>query len=182
MSHFPIHTLNTAPSASRPALQALQQAFGTVPNIAGAMAGSPPLISGFIGVFQQVHAGSFSEADIQVLLLTNAVTNACTWAVAFHTTLALQQGVAADDVAPLRDGRAPADPRHAALSGLARALIEQRGHVDEARLQAFIAAGFSREQVLETILVVAASTITNYTGTVTQPPLEAAFQPHAWQP
>jgi hypothetical protein len=30
------------------------------------------------------------------------------------------------------------------------------------------------------IAVVAASTITNHTGSVTKPPLEAAFQAHAW--
>lgn len=181
MSAFPIHTLDNAPEKSRPALHALQQAFGRVPNLAGAMAGSPTLINGFIGVFQQVHAGSFNEAQIQVLLLTNAVTNACAWAVAFHTALALQQGVDAVDVTAIRDGRSPADVRHAALSGLAKALIERRGHVDDARLQAFVEAGFSREQVLEAILVVAASTIANYAGTVSQPPLEDAFQPHAWQ-
>jgi hypothetical protein len=31
------------------------------------------------------------------------------------------------------------------------------------------------------INIVAASTITNYTGNVTNPPLEAALQAHAWQ-
>jgi len=33
-----------------------------------------------------------SEAQIQTLLLTNAVTNACAWAVAFHSVLALKEG------------------------------------------------------------------------------------------
>ena len=56
-----------------------------VPNIAGTIASSPKLISGLIGVFQQVHGGSFTGAQIQTLLLTNAVTNGGTWAVAFPT-------------------------------------------------------------------------------------------------
>jgi hypothetical protein len=35
--------------------------------------------------------------------------------------------------------------------------------------------------LLEVIAVVAASTITNYTGNVTNPPLEVPFQPHVWR-
>ena len=41
--------------------------------------------------------------------------------------------------------------------------------------------GFSAEQLLEVIAVVAASTITNYTSSVTQPELEAPFREFAWQ-
>lgn len=34
---------------------------------------------------------------------------------------------------------------------------------------------------LKVIAIVAASTITNYTGGITKTPLEAPFQAHAWQ-
>jgi alkylhydroperoxidase family enzyme len=40
---------------------------------------------------------------------------------------------------------------------------------------------FTREQILEVIAVVAASTITNYAGTIAQPPLEDHFQQFAWR-
>jgi hypothetical protein len=76
MSRFPLYTLDTAPEQSKPVLEQLQQAFGIIPNIAAKMAASPVLINGFIGLFQHVHASSLSEAQLQVLLLTNAVTNA----------------------------------------------------------------------------------------------------------
>lgn len=180
MHHYPIHTLASAPAASRAVLRELQDTFGFIPNIAGAMAESPVLLGAFIGVFRKVHAGSFSEAQIQVLLLTNAVTNTCTWAVAFHTALALKNGLAPDDVAAIRARRLPADGGHAALSALARTLIDTRGHLGEAALAAFLAAGFSQAQALEVITVVAASTITNYAGSVTRPALEQAFQEFAW--
>ncbi len=63
---------------------------------------------------------------------------------------------------------------------LARALIEKRGRLNEADIAQFLQAGFDAAQLLEAITVTAASTITNYTGNVTQPPLEAAFAEHAW--
>ena len=181
MSTFQVFTIQSAPEQSKPVLQQIEQTFGFIPNIAGAMAGSPVLIDAFFDLFQKVHAGTFSEAHIQTLLLTNAVTNACTWAVAFHTAFALAQGLTEGDVEAIRNGRAPADPQHAALAALTRNAIEKRGHLDERDVSRFLDAGFRRDQVLEVLAVAAASTITNYVGNIAKPPLEAQFEVHAWR-
>jgi alkylhydroperoxidase family enzyme len=181
MAHFPIYTLESAPEQSKPALNGLAQAFGMVPNIAGAIAGSSKLINGLVGVFQQVHGGNFTEAQVQVLLLTNAVTNSSPWPVAFHSFLALKEGLSEADVQAIRERRLPQDVKFAALSRLARTLIEKRGRVDDQDIAAFTEAGFDQALVLDVILVVAASTMTNYTSSVAQLPLEEMFQPYAWQ-
>jgi len=76
MSRYPLHTIESAPAQSKPVLEQLQHTFGLIPNIAAKMAASPVLINGFIGLFEHVHAGSLTEAQIQTLLLTNAVANA----------------------------------------------------------------------------------------------------------
>ncbi|MEW6346598.1 MAG: carboxymuconolactone decarboxylase family protein [Paraburkholderia sp.] len=180
MARFPIYTLESAPEASKPALQGLANAFGMVPNIAGAIAGSPKLINGLVGVFQQVHGGGFTEAQVQVLLLTNAVTNGCTWAVAFHTFLGLKEGLDAADVEAIRARRLPHDSKLAALSHLARTLIDKRGRLDDQDVASFTAAGFDQALVLDVILVVAASTMTNYSGSATNLPLEEMFSEYAW--
>jgi alkylhydroperoxidase family enzyme len=182
MSDYPVHTIDSAPAQSKPVLAQLQQTFGLIPNIAAKMAASPVLINGFIGLFERVHSSSLTEPQIQTLLLTNAVTNASEWPVAFHTALALKAGVRPVDVDAIRDGRLPEDARLAALSLLARTLIERRGRLSSAHRNRFFEAGFSAEQMLEVIAVVAASTITNYTASVTEPPLEAQFEAFAWRP
>jgi hypothetical protein len=146
MSSYPIHTIESAPVQSKPVLLQLQEAFGLIPNIAGAMAASPVLISGFVSLFERVHASSLTEPQIQTLLLTGL----------------------------------PNEAGLASLSTLARMLIEKRGHLAESDQRRFVEAGFSSEQILEVIAVVAASTITNYTGSVTRPPLETMFEEFAW--
>jgi AhpD family alkylhydroperoxidase len=118
--------------------------------------------------------------QIQTILLTNAVTNACSWAVAFHTALALKEGLDQADVDAIREGRDPKDLQHAALSTLARTLIEKRGHLDDKDVDKFIDAGFGKDLLLEVIAVVAASTITNYTGSIAKPPVEVPFQAYTW--
>jgi alkylhydroperoxidase family enzyme len=173
--------MTSAPEASRPALEALQSAFGFLPNIAGAMSTSPVLINSLVGLFGHVHGGSFSEPQVQVVLLTNAVTNVSTWPVALHSFLALENGITPADVQAIRDGDLPKDAKLAALSRLAKTLIEKRGRLNGHDKEQFLQAGFGTDHLLEVIAIVAASTITNYTGSVTQPPLEEAFQAHAWK-
>lgn len=180
MSRFPVHTLDSAPEASKSALGDVQARFGMIPNLAAAMATSPVLVQSFVGIFDKVHGGNFTEPQIQTVLLTDAITNGCAWAVALHSALALQAGLDPADVDAMRAGRSPADKQLGALSTLARTLIDKRGRLDDDDIERFLAAGFSKELLLEVITIVAASTITNYTGSVTNPPLEAALQPHAW--
>ena len=180
MTDFSVHTLESAPPRSKPALQQLQSAFGMVPNLIGAMSTSPVLINSLVGLFGNVHEGSFTEAQVQIVLLTDAVTNASTWAVAFHTTLALKAGIDPVDVQAIRGGRLPKDETFAALSGLAKTMIEKRGRLDDEDVNRFLAAGFGKDQLLEVVAAVAASTITNYTASITKPPLDAPFQAYAW--
>jgi alkylhydroperoxidase family enzyme len=181
MKRFPLYTLDSAPEASKSAPHDVQARFEMIPNLAAAMATSPVLIQSFIGIFDGVHGGSFTEPQVQTVLLTDAVTNGSSWAVALHTALGLQAGLDAANVAAMRAGRSPSDKKLGALSTLARTLIEKRGRLDDQDIERFLAAGFSKDLLLEVINIVAASTITNYTGSVTNPPLEAALQPHEWK-
>jgi uncharacterized peroxidase-related enzyme len=181
MPTYQIHSIASAPEKSKPVLEQLQQAFGFIPNLAASISNSPKLVTAFLAVFQQVHSSSLTEQEIQIVLLTDAVANSCTYAVAFHTALAHQQGVSPEETNAIRERRTPRDQRFAALSVLAKTLIEKRGHLSEQELDGFLGAGFTKEQIMEVIAVVAASTITNYSGTIANPPLENQFQQFAWR-
>ena len=60
-------------------------------------------------------------------------------------------------------------------------LIENRGQLTDNDVSAFLQADFEREHLLEVIAVVAASTITNYAGKITNPPLEPLIKEHTWR-
>jgi AhpD family alkylhydroperoxidase len=180
MTSYPIHTVESAPEASKQALAGLQQAFGLIPNLAATMANSPALVNSFVAVFGQFAGTSFTGAQRQVLLLTNAVTNRCSWAVAFHSTMALKEGAPAAVVEAIRRREEPTDPTLAALSAVTRQLIEKRGHLDDADVAAFVMAGFTEKQLFEVVAGLAVSTLANYAGNVAQPPLEPPFQAQAW--
>lgn len=181
MPTYQVHTTVSAPEKSKPALEQLQQAFGFIPNLVASISNSPKLLTALVGLFQQVHSPGLTEAENQIVLLTDAVTNSSAYAVAFHTALAHEQGISPEETTAIRDRRIPKDQRFAALSTLAKTLIDKRGHLSEQELDAFLSAGFTQEQIMEVIAIVAASTITNYAGTIANPPLESKFQQFAWQ-
>jgi AhpD family alkylhydroperoxidase len=178
MTDYPIHTLDTAPVWAGPPFARLQEAFGFVPSAAGAMASSSALLHSFFSAFGHFRGeASFTPAERQVILLSNAVANDCAWAVAFHTLEAHQDGVPPADIDAIRDRRAPAEPRLAALSRLAQALITKRGRLDTSD-----AAGLEPVEVLEVIAGVAISTMTNYAAAVADPPLQEQYRRYAWDP
>lgn len=180
MHQYRIHSIESAPEGSKAALQGLKQNFGIVPNLAATMAESPVLIGGFVGAFANFHAGTFTGRQKQVLLLTNAVANSCPWAVAFHSTMALKEGVDADDVRAIRERRLPKEPGLAALSAFSRALIEKRGDVDQHDLERLAEAGFGQDQALEVIAGLAVSVMANYAGNITKPVVEDPFKSQIW--
>ena len=182
MRKFPIHTIESAPEKSKPALQGLNQKFGLIPNVAATMAESPVLLNAFIGGFASFHGGSFSESEKQALLLTNAVTLKCPWTVAFHSTLALAEGIPESEVRAIRNGEAPADPKYSALSGMAKALIEKRGHATEDDLKRFTSAGYTEVQILELIAGIGISTMAATAGNIAGTPVEDPFKNNAWAP
>ncbi|MEV4517081.1 carboxymuconolactone decarboxylase family protein [Dactylosporangium sp. NPDC049525] len=66
------------------------------------MAKAPTLVNAFVAVSGQFGGTRFTGGERQVLLLSNAVANRCAWAVAFHSTMALKEGVEPGDVDAVR--------------------------------------------------------------------------------
>jgi AhpD family alkylhydroperoxidase len=177
---FALHTPASAPPGGDEALRRLHAAVGVIPNLAATMAESPELINGFLALRELYGKTGFSPAEIQVLSITAAYENDCGWCVAFHTAMALKDGVPKDAVEALRNGIRPADSRLAALSEFARAMVRGRGHVPPATVEAFHAAGYSKRQALDVVMGMGFSLLANYAAHLTHPPLDEFLKPHAW--
>ena len=177
---YAVHTTASAPETAAEALRTLQAAVGVIPNLAATMAESPALLRGFLALRELYATTGFSAGEVQVLSLTAAFENDCGWCVAFHTAMALKEGVDRDAVDALRRGEAPTGPRLGPLSNFARAMVRNRGCIDPPTLQAFLAAGYSKRQALDVVMGMAFSLMANYASQLTHPPLDDFLTPHAW--
>lgn len=61
-------------------------------------------------------------------------------------------------------------------------IVSNRGWVKPPELQRFLDAGFTREQVLEVLVGVSMKTLSNYANHIADTPLDAKFEPFAWEP
>jgi uncharacterized peroxidase-related enzyme len=177
---FDVHTLETAPEASKEALLELRDRVGLIPNLAAAMSESPTLIRAFVTLREIYQSGSFSPIEREVISITNAVANRCAWCVAAHSTFAQKANTPPDVLESLRTGRSPAGPRLKALSDFARKMTTTRGQLDEEDLHAFLAAGYTKAQALEVIVGVAVSVLANYANHLADAPLDEFLEPQAW--
>jgi AhpD family alkylhydroperoxidase len=181
MTNFQIHTYDTAPERSVPLLRKLESTVGMVPSLAAAMSESPALLEAFLAVREIYQRSGFSGAEIEVLSLTGAFENNCEWCMAFHTMVATNKNVPTEVIAALRSGQTPPHPRFGPLSDYAREMVRTRGGVSQATLDRLLAAGYTRAQSLDVVLGMAFSVMANYSGHISNAPLDAAFQAHAWK-
>jgi AhpD family alkylhydroperoxidase len=179
-STYVTHTPESAPALAADGLRQLHAAVGLVPNLAATMAESPALLNGFLALRDLYAQTGLTGAEAQVLSLTAAFENDCAWCVAFHTAMALKEGVDREALDALRRGDAPAHSRLGALSRFARAMIRNRGSVEPATHQAFFAAGYSPRQALDVVMGLAFSLMANYAAHLTRPAVDEFLTPHAW--
>lgn len=180
MPKFHVHDATSAPEQSRPILEQSQRGLGFVPNLYGVLAESPALLKGYTSLSAIFEGCSLSATERQIVLLTSSFENGCDYCMAAHTAIARMQRVAAGVVAAVRDGTAIPDPKLQALRGFTREVVRQRGLLAEKDVQAFLDAGYTKEQVLEVILGVGIKTLSNYANHIAGTSLDAAFKPHAW--
>jgi uncharacterized peroxidase-related enzyme len=180
MHEFTIHTAESAPTGSKEPLALLQQRIGFVPNLAGAMAGSPTLIDGFVRLQQRLQASALTGLEREVVGLTVSFENACTWSMAAHSTFAAAQGASEEVLEALRSGRELPDARLQALHVFTRKLLRSRGHLDADDVEALRKAGYTTEQALEVIAQAACTSMANWAANLTDPPVDEAFEPQRW--
>jgi uncharacterized peroxidase-related enzyme len=181
MSQFPIHTIESAPSASQPFLEGLQQEIGFLPNLAATMAGSATLIEAFTSLRRIAARGELTPLERETVSLVVSFANDCTYCMAAHSTFATKAGIPAAALEALRAGAVPADARLGALAAFVRHLLTSRGHVSAEAQEALLRAGFTRAQLLETIAVIAFTTIANYAHNISGCAVDGAFQAQRWE-
>lgn len=180
--NFPLHDVATAPEAARPVLEGARASFGMVPNLHRVLAEAPAALEGYAALWAIFEKASFTPAERQVVYLASNYENACRYCMAGHTVLARHAGVSDEAVAAIRDGRPIADPHLEALRAFTARIVVNRGRVAEAEVEAFLAAGFTRSQVLDVVLGVAVKVISNYTNHLAATPLDGFMKDTVWTP
>jgi hypothetical protein len=63
--NFPIHTIDTAPTDSQPALQAIEERYGFIPNLAAVFAESPGAFNALLGALKAYDDESLTLSPLE---------------------------------------------------------------------------------------------------------------------
>lgn len=166
MSRLTIPTVEAAPAASKPLLDAVKHKLGTVPNLMKLLGQSPAALEGYLSLSGALEKGRLDARLREALALTVAEFNGCDYCLAAHTFIGKNLVKLSDEqIALARDGRA-VDERAGAALRFAKRVAGERGRVADADIAALRAAGFDDAETIEIVLHVALNVLTNYVNNV----------------
>ena len=181
MSDFKIHDIASSIGERREVLEQIQDLYDKVPNVVAALSESPAAARAYLDVSNAVDSMSFTRTELHVIWFTINRFHGCHYCMAAHTPFAKGDGVDESVIATARQGGAYADERLETLRAFTLRMVESRGWVSPGEVEAFIGAGFTRENVFEIIVIIAQKVMLNYTNHIVDTPLDPAYQPYLWQ-
>lgn len=159
-------TIESAPAAAQPLLQAVHKQLGSVPNLFRLVANSPAALEGYLGMSGALGKGSLPAASRERIALAVAEINGCAYCLSAHSYLA--SNLAKLDDAEINANRRGTsnDAKAAAAVQFAAKVTQARGKVSADDLRAVKDAGYSDAQIIEIVQHVALNTWTNYINEV----------------
>ncbi len=159
-------TVDAAPEAAQPLLNAVKAQIGSVPNLFRITANSPAALEGYLGLSGALGKGKLAAATRERIALAVAQVNGCGYCLAAHTYLGKNVAKLSDaEILRNRAGHSDDAKADAAVS-FAVKVAKQRGAVSDADVQGLRASGYSDAEIVEIVAHVALNTLTNYLNEV----------------
>jgi len=148
----------------------LKSSLGTVPNLYATLAHSEHALGNYLA-FQNAKSSMSGKAREVVNLVVSQV-NACEYCLAAHTVIGKMSGFTDEQILEIRSGKASFDVKFDALARLVSNIAINRGHADQALVDAFFAAGWTKANLVDAIVVIGDKTVTNYLHGTTRVPVD----------
>ncbi|MDC7996617.1 carboxymuconolactone decarboxylase family protein [Gilvibacter sediminis] len=176
MKSFNVPTREEVSENNQAIFDKLKGALGFVPNLYATYAYSENALGNYLTLSNSKTSLSAKEKEVVNLAVSQA--NDCSYCLAAHTAIGKMNGFNDDQILELRSGAASFDNKLNALANLAKDVTENRGAASESALEQFFAAGYNKENLVDTIVLVGDKTISNYLHKTTDVPVDfPAAQP-----
>jgi len=166
---FTHYDMESAPQSSKRLLNDINKQYGFIPNLFAYMAEAPTTIEAYLMLTDLVSKTSLTPAQQQVALLAASVENKCEFCTVAHHASGIMNQVNEQTLQAIINQTEIHDRKDSVLTKLTQSVVKTRGNPNQAIMEEFFEAGFSRQQVLEVVLVVTIKTLSNYINHLTQP-------------
>ena len=180
MTTFTIHTTESAPAESKAQLESALQNYGQIPNLYGVLAEAPIAVEAYDTLGSLAMRSSFTPTERHVVWFTINAYHECHYCMPAHTFLAKGENVPEEVIETAREVGTYQDPKLEALRVFTLKLVEYRGRTSPEDREAFLAAGFTKQNMLEIVTIIAHKTLSNYTNHIVDTPVDDAFKQYIW--
>lgn len=167
MARLPIINPESSTGKAHELLAAVQKKLGLVPNMTRVMVNSPAVLEAYIGFSGALDGGSLNAKIRERIALETAEANRCDYCLSAHSTIGKLVGLNEAEILESRRAQA-ADAKPAAALQFSRVLIEKRGAVSEADVDAARKGGLTNGELAEVAALTALNIFTNYFNTAFQ--------------
>jgi uncharacterized peroxidase-related enzyme len=171
MSTFNPVDPKTADAEATAALDLVQAAFGEIPNLMKMLAIAPNVLRGIMVFNNEVTRGELETSLVEQVALLASEINQCEYCVAVHVHVGQQAGLSRDELICNLRGEA-SNPKSQAVLNFTKAVVNNRGKVDESTVKALRDHGLSNKAIIEIVGVIGLYTVLNYVKHLTEPALD----------
>ncbi|MFC3653748.1 carboxymuconolactone decarboxylase family protein [Dyella humi] len=175
MTIINVPTRDEVSPANQALFDNLKKNLGMVPNLYATLAHSEHALGNYLA-FQNAKSSVTGKAREVVNLVVSQV-NECEYCLAAHTAIGKMHGFTDAQLLEIRSGTAHFDAKLHALTRLVKSIAIGRGHAEPALIDAFFAAGWSKENLVDVIVIIGDKTVTNYLHAVTKVPVDFPVAP-----
>lgn len=169
MNKITVPTRDDVSAPNQAIFDNLKKSVGMVPNLYATFALSETALGNYLAL--QNAKSSMTGKAREVINLVVSQVNDCAYCLSAHTMLGKMNGFTDSQIMELRHGKADFDTTFDALARLTRSITEKRGHAEPALIDAFFAAGWTKENLVDAIMIIGDKTISNYLHSTTEVPV-----------
>jgi uncharacterized peroxidase-related enzyme len=138
----------------------LHKMIGFVPNLYAYYAHSETALNDYLAL--QNRKSSLNGKQREIINLVTSQINGCRYCQSAHSVFGKFSGLTEEQILEIRKGSASFDPKLDALVQFTTSVVENRGRATVDAKEAFFNAGYSQENLIDTIIIIGDKTISNY--------------------
>jgi len=167
MARLPTIAPGEAKGKARSLLSDVQKKFGVVPNMTRVMANSPATLDAWLQSSSALEGGALDARCRERIGLGTAEANQCEYCLSAHSAIDKMVGLSDTEILESRQAHAREAEPNAALH-FSRLLVEKRGAVSEADINAARKGGLTNGEIAEVVGLTELNIFTNYSNTAFQ--------------
>jgi uncharacterized peroxidase-related enzyme len=143
----------------------LQKSLGFVPNLYAYFAKNDTALADYLAL--QNRKSTLRAKEREIINLVTSQINGCRYCQSAHTVIGKMNGFTDEQILEIRNGEASFDNKLDALAKFTASVVKNRGRASAESKEAFFAAGYNEQQMIDVVIVVGDKIISNYLHNLT---------------